>query len=229
MCLIVLGWQAHRDYPLIGRRQPRRVPCARARRPPPSGSDQPAILAGRDLEAMGTWMGVAARGRFAAVTNYRGAREPRPRESRGALVTDFLAERRQRRRLHRAMSLSAALATAASTCWSSDGEELWWMSNRDGAPRRLEPGHLRAWQPAARLARGRAASSSASGALDTAPAVEAAVHRARRRRRSSIRSTARAARPCCSMRQGRALRRAHASRPTARTARPLHYQFSTQR
>ena len=23
---------------------------------------------------------------------------------------------------------------------ASDGEELWWMSNRDGAPRRLEPG-----------------------------------------------------------------------------------------
>ena len=56
-------------------------------------SDRPGILAGRDLQARGTWMGVSRSGRFAAVTNYRGAREPRAERSRGALVTDFLQGR----------------------------------------------------------------------------------------------------------------------------------------
>jgi uncharacterized protein with NRDE domain len=36
-------------------------------------------------------MGVSRSGRFAAVTNYRGAKEARARESRGALVTAALA------------------------------------------------------------------------------------------------------------------------------------------
>src|SRR5581483_4284139 len=76
--------------------------------------DRPEILAGRDLQAMGTWMGVSRSGRFAAVTNYRGAREPSAAESRGALVSTLLA---------------------------CDRQELWWISNRDGAPRRLEPGY----------------------------------------------------------------------------------------
>ena len=44
-------------------------------------SDRPGILAGRDLQALGTWMGVSRGGRFAAVTNYRGAREPSAAES----------------------------------------------------------------------------------------------------------------------------------------------------
>lgn len=102
-------------------------------------SDKPSILAGRDLEAKGTWMGVARNGRFAAVTNYRGATEPRAQESRGALVTRFLEGRdspqsymgflQDRKTLYSGFNLLVA-----------DGEELWSMSNRDGPPRRLEPG-----------------------------------------------------------------------------------------
>ena len=53
--------------------------------------DEPGILAGRDLQAGGTWLGMTRGGRFAAVTNYR---EPQldkgPLESRGWLVSNFL-------------------------------------------------------------------------------------------------------------------------------------------
>src|SRR3954467_14350846 len=89
MCLIVFGWQAHPEYPLIvaaNRDEFHGRPAAAAAFWP----DKTAILAGRDLEAKGTWMGVARNGRFAAVTNYRGATEPRAVESRGALVRRFL-------------------------------------------------------------------------------------------------------------------------------------------
>jgi uncharacterized protein with NRDE domain len=102
--------------------------------------DKPDILAGRDLQAMGTWMGVSRHGKFAAVTNYRGAREPSAAESRGALVTHFLADG----------ALPAAYAADVSSRGASysgfnllvaDRNDLWWTSNRDGTPRKLEPGY----------------------------------------------------------------------------------------
>src|SRR3954470_7133410 len=90
MCLIVLGWQADERYRL-------RVAANRdefhARRAAPASfwRDRPGILAGRDLQAMGTWMGVRRNGRLAAATTYRGAGEQTAEESRGALVRRFLA------------------------------------------------------------------------------------------------------------------------------------------
>jgi uncharacterized protein with NRDE domain len=55
--------------------------------------DASHVLAGRDLEAGGTWLGVTARGRFAALTNYAdsGAASAN-RPSRGALVSGFLRD-----------------------------------------------------------------------------------------------------------------------------------------
>ena len=139
MCLIVLGWRAHPRYPLLVAAN-RDEFHARAAAPAAYWRDRPEILAGRDLQAMGTWMGVSRKGRFAAVTNYRGAREPSAAESRGALVSAFLAG---------AATAAAYLADVAARGASYSGfnllacdrKELWWMSNRDGAPRRLEPGY----------------------------------------------------------------------------------------
>src|SRR3954470_13682242 len=89
MCLIVLAWKKLADYPLIvaaNRDEFHGRPAA----PAAFWPDKPALLAGRDLEAKGTRMGVERSGRFAAVTNYGGGSEPRAVESRGALVTRFL-------------------------------------------------------------------------------------------------------------------------------------------
>src|SRR5690606_22700378 len=89
MCLILLGWRARPGMTLAVAAN-RDEFHARPAAPAAFWADRPDILAGRDLEAMGTWMGVSRSGRFAAVTNYRGAREPSAAESRGALVTRFL-------------------------------------------------------------------------------------------------------------------------------------------
>jgi uncharacterized protein with NRDE domain len=83
-------------------------------------------------------MGISRTGRFAAVTNYRGAREPRARESRGALVTAALIGPSP-------AQLVAQLAPHAAeysgfNLLATDGEELWSLSNRDGAARSLAPG-----------------------------------------------------------------------------------------
>lgn len=138
MCLILLAWRVHPEYPLIvaaNRDEFHGRPAA----PAAFWSDQPAILAGRDLEARGTWMGVSRSGKFAAVTNYRGAFEPRAAESRGALVTRFLQDS-QPAALYMASVSKKADSYSGFNLLAADGEALWWMSNRGGEPRSLEPG-----------------------------------------------------------------------------------------
>jgi uncharacterized protein with NRDE domain len=139
MCLIVAAWRAHPVYRLI-------VAANRdefhGRPASPAGfwRDRPHILGGRDLEAKGTWMAVSRSGRFAAVTNYRGAREPSAAESRGALVTRFLNSQALPAAYMAEVNGKAA-SYSGFNLLASDENELWWGSNRDGAPRRLEPGY----------------------------------------------------------------------------------------
>jgi uncharacterized protein with NRDE domain len=90
MCLILVAWQAHPDYPLVvaaNRDEFHRRRTASA----DFWRDCPQVLAGRDLEAGGTWLGIGRNGRFAALTNFRDPASHRPdAPSRGKLVSDFL-------------------------------------------------------------------------------------------------------------------------------------------
>jgi uncharacterized protein with NRDE domain len=97
MCLIAFAWRAHPRYDLVvaaNRDEFHPRPAAAAHAWP----DAPAVFAGRDRSAGGTWCGVNRAGRFAAVTNVR---EPDPpqagQRSRGALVADYLAGGREAR------------------------------------------------------------------------------------------------------------------------------------
>jgi len=90
MCLILIAWRVHPDYPCVvaaNRDEFHERPAA----PAAWWSDKPHLLAGRDLRAGGTWLGMTRTGRFAALTNYRdgGARRA-DGPSRGALVTTIL-------------------------------------------------------------------------------------------------------------------------------------------
>jgi uncharacterized protein with NRDE domain len=88
MCLVVIAHRASAAFPLVIAAN-RDESYDRATAAADFWHDAPHILAGRDLVLGGTWMGVTRSGRFAAVTNLRGAvRKPR---SRGFLVRDFLA------------------------------------------------------------------------------------------------------------------------------------------
>lgn len=89
MCLVVLASGVHPRHPLVlvANRDERH---ARPTAPLGWWADAP-ILAGRDLEAGGTWFGVVAGGRFAVVTNVRGAEAPLSAPSRGTLPPRFLA------------------------------------------------------------------------------------------------------------------------------------------
>jgi uncharacterized protein with NRDE domain len=90
MCLILFAYNVHPIYKLIVAAN-RDEFYGRKTAPAHFWEDHPEILAGRDLEKMGTWMGVTKNGRFAAVTNYRDPKEITDRKlSRGELVSSFL-------------------------------------------------------------------------------------------------------------------------------------------
>ncbi|HEX4023155.1 MAG TPA: NRDE family protein [Steroidobacteraceae bacterium] len=90
MCLILVAWRVHPDYPLVlaANRDEFHTRAAA----PAAWWDEPPMLAGRDLAAGGAWLGVTRGGQFAALTNYREAAAPRPdAPSRGALVPQTLS------------------------------------------------------------------------------------------------------------------------------------------
>ena len=90
MCLILFAYKVHPKYKLMvaaNRDEFYQRPTA----PVHYWEDDPEILAGRDLEKLGTWMGVTKTGRFAALTNYRDPKEVTlGKRSRGELVANAL-------------------------------------------------------------------------------------------------------------------------------------------
>lgn len=136
MCLIVVGWQAHADYPLVlaaNRDEFYARPTAAAARWP----DAPQIIGGLDLEAGGTWLGISETGRLAAVTNVREPDMAKGDCSRGALTRDFLLSN---------LSASDFAQQIDGTLYSgfnlllSDGQTLVYCSNRNDGPHLLPPG-----------------------------------------------------------------------------------------
>lgn len=138
MCLIALAWQAHPDYPLIvmaNRDEFYRRPAMPARFWP----EAPQMLAGRDLAAGGSWLGVTRLGRFAALTNYRDPAAPAGGRSRGLLVSAFLQGQMSAGDYADRVAAEGA-HYGGFNLLLGDGRELMVVSNRDTAPRRLAPG-----------------------------------------------------------------------------------------
>jgi uncharacterized protein with NRDE domain len=90
MCLALIAWQSHPDYPLVLVSN-RDEFYTRAARPAAWWGQSVSLLAGRDEEAGGTWAGINRTGRFALLTNVRAPSERNPHSpSRGALVVAAL-------------------------------------------------------------------------------------------------------------------------------------------
>jgi uncharacterized protein with NRDE domain len=93
MCLIFIALKNHSRYKLIVAAN-RDEFYKRGTEPASFWKDHPEILAGRDLEASGTWLGMTKSGRICMVTNFRDLRNINPNApSRGKLVTDFLLDK----------------------------------------------------------------------------------------------------------------------------------------
>ena len=66
MCLLLIANKIHPDYKLIVTAN-RDEFYARPTTPADFWDDHPDLLAGRDLEAGGTWLGITKSGRFSAI------------------------------------------------------------------------------------------------------------------------------------------------------------------
>ena len=141
MCLLVLAWMTHPRYRLVvaaNRDEFHDRPAA----PLAWWSEDGRVLAGRDLRAGGTWMGVTRAGRFGVVTNFRELEAPPVADapSRGRLVPEFLAGADQPAAFVDRLN-GAAARFAGFNLLVGDARELHYVSNRDsGGPRALEPG-----------------------------------------------------------------------------------------
>ena len=139
MCLIFISFQHHQKYKLVVAAN-RDEFYDRKTAAADYWSDQPQILAGRDLEAGGTWLGMSTSGKISMLTNYRDLKNIKPNApSRGQLVSDYLK------------SMQTAEAYMQSV--ESDGkeyngfnlivgnpEELWYYSNYRNGITKFTPG-----------------------------------------------------------------------------------------
>lgn len=154
MCVAAIAWQADPRWTLvaIGNRDEFHArPTAPLARWPDG-----RILAGRDLQAGGTWLGVSE-GRFGLVTNLRVPGYPKPElASRGALVTDWLRGTAP----HRTETMNPF------NLWLAGGDGLGFVTNHpEPYGMQLEPGihglsngaHGDRWFKTARLEDGLAA------------------------------------------------------------------------
>ena len=137
MCLVVFAWKVHPDYPLIlaaNRDEYHARPAQEAHWWP----DRPDILAGRDLQAGGTWLALSRSGRFATVTNYREAQKQRPGlRSRGEIATQYSGSNSS------AYDFVAALdgdRYAGVSVLVADGDSICYRSNRNDTAVSLSPG-----------------------------------------------------------------------------------------
>jgi uncharacterized protein with NRDE domain len=145
MCLIVFEWRPAAVHgPLFTLTANRDEYFRRTADPLAWWADAPGLLAGRDLAAGGTWLGVSRDGRFAALTNYRAPNDMRPdAPTRGTLVSAYLqgAPLAPLDYLHRVAENGAAYNGFNLLAGDFTRRELGWYCNRaSAAPILLDTG-----------------------------------------------------------------------------------------
>jgi len=139
VCLILFAHQLRADLPLVllaNRDEYLDRPTA----PLACWAAVPGVVGGCDLVAGGSWLGVGVDGRWAAVTNVREGESSSPgAPSRGWLVRDYLQGRETPAafiaRLAPQMAAYAGFNLLLGNC-----TEIWYVSNREPGPVRLNPG-----------------------------------------------------------------------------------------
>jgi len=140
MCLIFISFQHHPSYKLVvaGNRDEfynRRTASA------DYWEDYPQILAGRDLEAGGTWMGMSTTGKISMLTNYRDPKNIDPAApSRGQLVSDFLKLDITPEKYLKGVDGNGKKYNGFNLI-VGDSNELWYYSNYKKGIERLAPGY----------------------------------------------------------------------------------------
>lgn len=138
MCLIVFAWQPAQTNSLVVAAN-RDEFHERPSLPLAPWEDAPGLIAGRDLQGGGTWLGATLDGRFAALTNIRTPKPLISPRSRGELPALYLRGQ---------LSPEAFLAQlqrrkgdyAGFNLLLGDRHTLWHFNSHEGVPRPLAPG-----------------------------------------------------------------------------------------
>lgn len=139
MCLIIFAYRVVPDCPLVLAAN-RDEWFSRPAAPAGFWMDHPQVIAGRDLQAGGTWLGLTTSGRFAALTNFRNPSDRRTdAPSRGELVSGFLAGSEPAAAFIEKLEKNAAAYNGFSIL-VGDADELYCYSNRGNGPIRVAPG-----------------------------------------------------------------------------------------
>lgn len=140
MCLITFAFQHLEQFPLM-------VIANRdefyARPTAPLhwwDAENQTIIGGRDLQDGGTWMGMSAKGRFAALTNYRAPEYMQGgKPSRGALVTMCLQDNMPLEEIHRFLKTRSNQYNGFNLVYGSR-EEMFYYNNVQDKHQQLYPG-----------------------------------------------------------------------------------------
>ena len=139
MCLLTFAYDTHPDYSLVfaGNRDE-----FYDRPTDPAGfwDEAPHVLAGRDLKAGGTWMGVTRNGHWGVVTNVRapGAYRPDAR-SRGTLVSEYLLEEPNPKTYLQQIAQDAGAYNGFNLLLGTP-DTLYYLSSKEGAVQSVAPG-----------------------------------------------------------------------------------------
>ncbi|MEM7181875.1 MAG: NRDE family protein [Spirochaetota bacterium] len=139
MCILFLAIGQHPKYPLIllaNRDEFRTRPTAKAK----FWQEHPQMLAGKDLQEGGTWLGIHKQGKLAALTNVRDIpAHQKGRKSRGHLVKDYLQGEVQAQNYLQTIQQNPMQYNPFNLL-VGDLQELYVYSNMQGKVHRLEPG-----------------------------------------------------------------------------------------
>lgn len=136
MCLILFAYRIHPRYRLVllaNRDEFYKRPTT------PAGwwAEYPQLLAGKDLKAGGTWMGITKAGKFAAVTNFRESfKQKKDALSRGKLVSGFLTGSASPMEYLESIKPNASLYNGFNFILG-DTRELYYFSNRGNPENRV--------------------------------------------------------------------------------------------
>lgn len=138
MCLIFISLNQHPSYKLLiaGNRDE-----FYSRPAQPAGYWQNGgVLAGRDLEAGGTWLGVTTSGRISMLTNFRDPKNIDPAApTRGKLVSDYLDNSVTADVYLKALN-DGGIRYNGFNLLAGTADQLFYYSNYQRVVQRLEPG-----------------------------------------------------------------------------------------
>jgi uncharacterized protein with NRDE domain len=139
MCLLLLAVQEHPHYKLVLAAN-RDEYYARPTAPAAFWDEVPHLLAGKDLRAGGTWLGITKQGRIAAITNYRDpATNKTNAPSRGKLVTGFLLGQESPKHFLEGLAQEKDRYNGFNLI-IGDNDQLYWFSNRADGAHKLSSG-----------------------------------------------------------------------------------------